>query len=710
MKSSNTHKGAAILIIGFSAIFLIIAGRFIYIQSTAEIEGVNLNEWAEEVRTSSYSLDAKRGNIYDKNGMVLAYDRPTYKMYAIVDPSYSRSEDDPAHVTDPEKTASALAPILDMEQSEIEERIVEAQEAGRFQVEFGNKGRELSQDVKDQIEALKLSGINFDEEAKRYYPNGTFASHIIGFARTEEGHITGVTGVEKQMEEYLREKKGQISYERDKYGSKLLNPNEVLTEPDDGENVHLTIDQKIQTFLEDAMATVDEQYEPEKIMAAVLDADTGQVLALGNRPSYNPNDLGEVQNWYNDIISDSFEPGSTMKMFTWAAAIEEGVYNGDASFKSGSYEVSGTKIHDHKPEGWGEITYDEGFERSSNVAASILGYEKLGPEKFRDYLSEFHLDEKSGIDLPGEGAGKLLYKYPIEKVTTTFGQGSTTTPMQLLTAATAIANDGKMMQPYTLSKITSSETGEIIKEKKPEVIDEPISPETASRMRDLLKRVVSGEHGTGKPFELSDYSMGGKTGTAQIPKEGGGYLTGKENHIFSFLGMAPVEDPELIMYVAVKQPKLDVTETGSEPVSHIVKSVMENSLHYLNINPDQSTDTKVKELEMKDYAGKKTEKVKKELEEEFDNVTVVGKGKEVVKTIPEPGTKVLSDQRIIVITDEPAMPDITGWSLRDVQKLAEHFELQVETMGNGYVVKQNLEKGSKLNKGGYLVVELSPPQ
>ncbi|WP_082234264.1 penicillin-binding protein [Halobacillus massiliensis] len=710
MKSSNTHKGAAILILGFSVIFLIIAGRFIYIQSTAEIQGVNLNEWAEEVRTSSYSLDAKRGNIYDKNGMLLAYDRPTYKIYAIVDPAYSRSEEDPDHVDDPAGTASALAPILDLERSEIEDRIVEAQEDGRFQVEFGNKGKELSQDVKDQIEEMDLNGINFTEEAKRYYPNGTFASHIIGFARPEEGHITGVSGVEKQMEDYLREKKGQISYERDKYGSKLLNPNEVLTEPDDGENVHLTIDQKIQTFLEDAMATVDDEYEPEKIMAAVLDPDTGQVLALGNRPSYNPNDLGEVQNWYNDIISDSFEPGSTMKMFTWAAAIEEGVYDGEDTFQSGSYEASGTKIHDHKPEGWGEITFDEGFERSSNVAASILGYEKLGPEKYRDYLSEFHLDEKSGIDLPGEGVGKLLYNYPIEKVTTTFGQGTTTTPMQLLTAATAIANDGKMMQPYTLSQITSSENGEIIKEKKPEVIDEPISPETASQMRDLLKQVVSGEHGTGKPFELSDYSLGGKTGTAQIPQKGGGYKTGKENHIFSFLGMAPVEDPELLIYVAVKQPKLDVTETGSEPVTHIVKSVMENSLHYLDVNPDQASEAKVEELEMKDYAGENTDKAKKELKKDFSNITFVGEGKEVVKTLPEPGEKVLSDQRIIVITDEPAMPDITGWSLRDVQKLAEYFELQVETMGNGYVIKQNVEKGAKLNKGGYLVVELAPPE
>ncbi|WP_101843795.1 penicillin-binding protein [Halobacillus sp. Marseille-P3879] len=710
MKSSNTHKGAAILILIFSAIFLIITGRFLYIQSTAEIEGVNLNEWAEKARTSSYSLDADRGNIYDKNGMLLAYDRPTYKLYAVVDPEYSRSEEEPEHVTNPEETASVLAPLLNMEESEIEERITEAQEDGRFQVEFGSKGRSLSQDQKEEIEDQELSGINFEEESKRYYPNGTFASHIIGFARTEEGHLTGVTGVEKQMEEHLREEKGEISYERDKYGSKLLNPNEVLQEPEDGHDVHLSIDQKIQTFLEDAMATVDEQYEPEKIMAAVMNPKTGEVVALGNRPSYNPNDLGEVDNWYNDIIADSFEPGSTMKMFTWASAIEEGVYNGEDTFKSGSYEVSGSTIRDHNREGWGEITYDEGFERSSNVAAAKLGYDLLGPEKYRDYLSAFHLDEKSGIDLPNEGEGRVLYDYPIEQVTTSFGQGTTTTPLQLMTAATAIANDGKMMRPYTLSKVTSSENGEIISEKEPEVIDKPISADTASQMRDLLGRVVSGENGTGSQFELNDFSLGGKTGTAQIPKEGGGYLTGKDNHIFSFLGMAPVEDPELLMYVAVKQPDLDATETGSEPVSYILKSVMENSLHYLDINPDQNNDHKVEEKEIKDYAGKDVNKTEDELKKNFNEVTVVGDGNKVKATLPESGTTMLSDQRVIVITDEPEMPDITGWSLRDVQRLAEHFDLQVESMGDGYVDKQSIKEGSQIKEEGYLVVELSTPE
>ncbi|UOR12927.1 penicillin-binding protein [Halobacillus amylolyticus] len=712
MKSPNTHKGAALLIILFSIMFLIIAGRFLYIETTAEVEGVNLQEWAENTRTTSYQLDANRGKIYDKNGMVLAYDRPTYRLHAIVDPSFTTNEADPKHVDDIEETASKLAPLIDMNEAEMAETMKEAKEDGRFQIEFGNKGRDLSQAKMKEIKELELSGIGFDQESKRYYPNGKFASHIIGFARTEDGHINGVTGVEKQMEEYLEGEKGKISYKRDKYGTKLLDPEEILKPPDDGENVHLTLDQKIQTFLEDAMSSVEEQYKPKKIMAAVMDPDTGEILAMSNRPSYNPNDIGDVENWYNDVISNPFEPGSTMKMFTWAAAIEEGVYNGKDKFKSGSYKVGEDypPIYDHKPEGWGKITFNEGFRRSSNVAASILAMEKLGPDKFREYLSAFRLDQKTGIDLPGEASGKILYDYPIEKVTTSFGQGTTTTPIQLMTAATSIANGGKIMKPYVLSKITGSDSDKAVKVSEPEVLGKPISEHTAKKMRDLLGSVVTGEDGTGAPYKLGDYSVAGKTGTAQIPGPDGAYLTGRENYTFSFLGMAPKEDPELLMYVAVQQPELEPTEAGSAPVSYIFNTVMENSLHYLDINPDKSNDQQVDADQLKDVTDMKTKEAVDTLKKTYDHVSVVGNGGKVTATLPNAGTSILSGQRVIVVTDQPKMPDITGWALRDVQRLAEHFNLKMETMGSGYVVKQSIAKGSKLKDDGYLVVELSPPQ
>ncbi|WP_369793213.1 penicillin-binding protein [Halobacillus sp. BBL2006] len=675
---------------------------------------MDLEKWAKDVRTSSYEIDAKRGKIFDKNGMVLAYDRPTYKLYAIVDPDYTTNPEEPNHVTNPEETASRLAPLLDMEASDMVETLKNGQENDRFQVEFGAKGRQISQEKMEEIKELELSGIQFEEEAKRYYPNGLFASHVIGFARTDDGKISGVTGIEKQMEKYLQEKKGTIKYERDKYGTKLLDPNQVMTEPDDGEDVHLTLDQKIQTFLEDAMSQVDDQYSPEKIMAAVMDPDTGEILAMSNRPSYNPNDIGEVDNWYNDLISYPFEPGSTMKIFTWASAIEEGVYNGDSElFKSGTYKVTENSqtISDHNNgQGWGMISYDEGFQRSSNVAASKLVYEKLGPTKFRQYLSAFNLTDKSGIDLPGELTGKLVYERPIEQITTGFGQGSTFTPIQLMTAATSVANGGKIMQPYMLSEITSSETGEVIKEGKPEVIGEPISEDTAKKVRDLMGEVVTSENGTGQSFKLDDYSLAGKTGTAQISEPGKGYLSGRNNYVFSFMGMAPKDDPELLMYVAVKQPDLEPTELGSEPVSYIIRTVMENSLHYLDIQPDKEEDTKVSQHKLPDVTEMSTRNAENELRKTFSNVEIIGDGENVEEILPAPGTKVLENQRIMVITDKPKMPDLTGYSLRDVHRLAEHFDMNIETMGNGYVKSQSIAEGSKIKENGYLVVELSPPE
>lgn len=593
MKDNKNNRSSIILTAVFSLFFLVIVGRFLYIETAATIEGVDLSEYAEDIRTSSYEIDAARGKIYDKNGMVLAYDRPTYRLYAVVDPDYSNNLPEPQHVDDIDETASGLAPLLGMEESEIADKLRSAQENGRFQVEFGTNSSSLTQEEMEEIKDLDLNGIAFKEESKRYYPNGMFASHLIGFARTQEGSISGVTGIEKQMEDYLQEEKGKISYERDKYGTKLLNPNEIMTEPEDGSDVYLTIDQKIQTFLEDAMSQVDEQYSPEKIMAAVMDPETGEVLAMSNRPSYNPNDIGDVDNWYNDLISYPFEPGSTMKIFTWASAMEEGVYNGNELFESGTYKVTENSptIGDHNNGvGWDAISYDEGFRRSSNVASSKLAYEVLGPTKLREYLSGFNLDQKTGIDLPNETTGKFVYERPIEQITTSFGQGSTFTPIQLMTAATAIANDGEMMRPYMLSKITSSDTGDVIEEGQPEKIGEPVSASTAEQMRELMGTVITSEDGTGQSFKLDDYSLAGKTGTAQISEPGKGYLTGRNNYVFSFMGMAPAEDPELLMYVAVQQPDLEVTELGSEPVSYIVRTVMENSLHYLNIQPDKDAE------------------------------------------------------------------------------------------------------------------------
>ncbi|SET30265.1 penicillin-binding protein 2B [Oceanobacillus limi] len=724
-KNQTTHFMTGIFIIFFVAIFLILTGRFIYIQASGEVQNVSLEEWAIEKRTSSYTLESERGKIFDNNGMTLAYDMPTYRMYAIVDPAFSENLESPKHVDDPVSAANKLAPLLDVDEKYILDQINKGIDTQRTQVEFGNAGRALSQSEMEAIDDLNIPGINFYRESSRYYPNGMFASHIIGFARdeeveTEDGAIVrqvkGIAGIENEMNDLLGGKDGYISYQRDLYNKKLLDPNEVIQEPENGDNVYLTIDQKVQTLLEDVMSQVEDKYSPERITAIVMNPKTGEIVAMGNRPSYNPNNPSNVENWYNDAISTPFELGSTMKMFTWAAAIEEGVYNGSEGFKSGSYKINDRvkAINDHNyGKGWGTISYDEGFARSSNVAASKLVWEKIGPDSFLEYLEDFHFDQLSGIDLPGEVGGQILYNWPAEKLTTSFGQGSTATPIQLMKAATAIANDGQMVQPYTIKQIVDSTTGKLLEENETKVVGNPISKETAQQVKELLVSVVQSEHGTGSRFNLRDYSVAGKTGTAEIPNpEGGGYLTGTGNNVYSFLGMAPADDPELMMYVSVKQPDLETEngiESGSSPVSFIFNHVMENSLHYLDIEPDKDDSTDLQQIEIPDLIGKKVSVLREDLISKGITVNVVGEGGQVSASNVKTGESILPNERVILVTNEPTMPDVTGWSMREVLKLAGLLGIELDISGHGYVYKQNIDEGSSISQDDKLHVELIPP-
>lgn len=719
-KNRTTHAMSGVFIIVFSLLFLLLAGRFMYIQATGEVAGVSLEQWAKEKRTTSYPLSSERGKIFDKNGMTLAYDMPVYRLYAIISEEYSKGMEEPLHVVDPAATAKALAPILDVDEKDILTPIENGLKNNKFQVEFGKIGKNLSQNKRDEILALNLPGIYFEEDSLRNYPNGTFASHIIGFAREmdveKEGEVTkeiaGVTGIEREMNDILKGEDGYISYQRDRYNKKLLDADEIVKKPKDGHDVYLTIDQKIQTLLEDVLTDVQEEYNPERITAIVMNPKTGEILAMGNRPSYNPNNPANVENWYNDAISSPFEPGSTMKIFTWASAIEAGVYNGSEGFMSGEYQVNEkiVPIRDHNQgRGWGVISYDEGFTRSSNVAAARLVWEKMGTDTFHEYLQAFDLDKETGIDLPGEIQGQILYNWPREKLTTAFGQGSTLTPIQQMKAATAIANDGKMMQPYVIQKIVDPSTGKVIEEKEPTVVKEPISPETAKEVLQLMDSAVNGKYATGKNYQLEGYTVGGKTGTAQIPDpNGNGYLTGRNNYVFSFLGVAPVEDPELMVYVAVKQPELG-DKPSSEPAAKIFKTVMGNSLRYLNIEPDMEEEKNVELVTVPDLKGQNPSEAKQRLSDLGLNPVVIGDGNKIIAASVDAGEEVLSQKRVFLVTDNPKMPNIIGWSVRDVVQLADLMELKMEVLGGGYAISQSIEAGTALKKNDYLGVEFAEP-
>jgi penicillin-binding protein 2B len=710
-KQPYMNVGAAVLFVIFSLLFFILIFRYYSIQITGEVGGQRLVAKAQQKYNREGILTASRGIIFDRNGEVVAEDTASYKLVAILDKRMSKNSKKPLHVVNPRKTAEELSKYIKMDEEDLYKRL----KMKAFQVEFGKAGRDIDLATKKKIEALHLPGINFLRDSKRYYPNGIFASHLVGYVEPKKGSniIEGKMGIEKTLNSQLTGKDGKMDYESDLWGYILPDGKQKVTPAKNGNDVYLTIDNKIQTFLEDAMNKVAKEYKPKKIIAIVADPKTGEILAMGQRPSFDAKTKeGIDKSWHNEAIENSFEPGSTMKIFTLSAAVQENKFNPNEKYMSGSYKVTpkSQAVHDWKTSGWGSITFLEGLQRSSNVGFAKLANEKLGFDKLREYLTKFGFDKPTGIDLPDETSGKILYQYPIEKATTAFGQGTAITPIQQIQAATAVANDGRMMKPHVVEKIVDHDSGKIIVKKQPEVAGTPISAATAKKVRDYLETVITSDKGTGHAhYQIEGYSVAGKTGTAQIPDPNGGYLTGPSNYVFSFLGMAPKNDPKLIVYVAVQQPDIDDYTKGAIPVSEIFNPVMKNSLQYLNIQP--STVEKPTAEKLPNLTGENVGETVKNLKEKGFIPVVLGKGTKIIKQLPEPGTSILEGEKIILQTEgETIAPDMTGWSLRDVMKVSSIAGLQLNTKGTGYVVKQNVKAGAVLRSGDYLIVELMSPE
>ncbi|WP_158217549.1 penicillin-binding protein [Lottiidibacillus patelloidae] len=708
-KNHKISRRAGMMIGIFILLFFVLTSRIIYIQLKQEVQGYPLQEMAVEEWTKKHELFADRGIIYDRNGIEIAKNVPAYTIIAILKDGGAMEP-----IDDPYDVAAKLAPILDIETSELVNRLTSK---SAYQVEFGPKGRNISFTKKQQIENLGLKGISFIQNMRRLYPNNVFASHVLGYTTLDQsdadGREKGVMGIEAYTNDYLLEKNGSISFRTDKKREfKLPDPKELIDPPNNGDHVYLTIDQKIQTFVEHALTKVEAEFNPEKIIAIVADAKTGKILAMSNRPSFDPN-LRNITNWTNYAISARYEPGSTMKVFTLAAAIEEEMFFADELYQSGQYSVYGTVINDHNYGlGWGKISYLEGVQRSSNVAFSIIA-EQMGPDILLEYYEKMGLTKKTGIDLPNEVNSTFLYDYPLEQISTAWGQGSAITPIQQVQATTAITNDGNMMKPYIIEKIIDSDTEEVLLENKPEIVSNPISAKTAKRVRDILETVITAPAGTAKSYYLEGYQVAGKTGTAQIPDPATGhYLTGWGNNIYSFLGFAPKDDPKLIVYVAVDRPKINSTQSGSLPVSTAVKMIMKSSLQYLEIDPTTNSENSPKQkgnhsITLKDYTSKHVNEASTELKALGLEVIRIGSGDRVVKQAPYAGNVLYDGEKVFLYVDGKAkIPNMTGWSKRDVLKLCAVMELKPNIIGSGFVIKQNIPADTKLKRGDYLVVEL----
>ncbi|WP_416826944.1 penicillin-binding transpeptidase domain-containing protein [Ectobacillus polymachus] len=691
------NKGAGCLMIGFALLFFILLSRFLYLQVIGTVHGESLKKWGTAKYNQNGVLEAMRGTIYDSRGEVLAQDVPAYKLVAILKGDKS--------VKDKEMTAEKLAPVLNQSKDSILQKL----NKDAVQTEFGPAGNNITQKQRDQIMDMNLPGIQFVDGTARIYPNGDFASYVLGYAKPNDLNVLeGQFGLEKSLDSYLHAQNGTVSFDKNASGFS----NQKITPPKNGDNVYLTIDQHIQSFLEDEMKKAYDQYKPSMLVGIIVDPKTGKTLAMSSKPSFDPNNR-DISYFLNDPIAYAYEPGSTFKMFTLAAAINEGVYNGQEYYQSGTYKVGNSIIKDHNDgAGWGSITFDEGVQRSSNVAFSILAEQKLGYDRFRDYIHKFHLDQPTGIDLPGEGKNTILFDKPIQKATTAFGQGSTVTPIQQVQAATAIANDGQMMKPYVIDHIVDPDTNQIIEQHNPEIVDKPITKETAQKERALLETVITSPKGTGTMYKIDGYPVAGKTGTAQIPGPDGHYMVGKENYIFSFMGMAPASDPKLLCYLAIKQPKLKDTDYGSTPLATIFTSVMKNSLQYLKIKESAVADpqslAKQENVSTPNVVGQNMDNAKAMLEKVGLQAVVLGQGN-VTSQMLHAGDTALKGDRVILAGNDNKMPNIVGWSMRDAMNLANVLGLNLKTDGQGYVTDQSIKEGTPVKNGDSLELKLAPP-
>lgn len=697
MKKENKVKISNLLLILALFLFLVITLRVSYIALSKEVDDINIQELASKRTTKTTILKANRGTIFDNSSNVLAQDVSSYTLIAYLDSTRTTDPDNPNHVVDKENTALVLSALLGMEYETV---LSYLNKENVYQTEFGVKGRGLTELEKDTILAANLPGIDFIETTKRYYPYGQFLSYLIGYAKMdEEGNIIGEMGIEKSYNEELTGTNGKTVYQKDLQGYKIAGTKELTEEKVDGDNIYLTIDNNIQFFLEEAITKSSSKYEFDELDIIVANAKTGEVLGYASTPSFDPN-IRDIENYLDPNSSIAFEPGSTMKIYTYMAALEAGVYKGSDTYKSGSFTAKDkTVISDWNKVGWGVITYDQGFIYSSNTAVVNLMDKYLDSDTLKTYLKRLGFGSKVGLNLPNEVSGKIDFKYETEVFNAAFGQGITTTPIQHIKALTTISNDGELLKPYIIKKIEKS-NGEVIEYERTS-LGRVASSRTIEYMKNLMWHTVNDPDGAGHAYYIEGYDIIGKTGTAQIASTNGeGYLTGDKEVIRSIALMFPKDDPEIIIYGAVKR------STTVSSLSEPVKEIIQNIAKYYNIY-NEPEDEATSNKEIKNYINEETETVKEELQSMNITPIILGSGDVITDQYPI-NTTISNSEKVFLITNQTdyVLPDLTGYSRSDLETLFTYLNISYTIKGNGYLKSQSIKSGTKITPDMHIEVVL----
>ena len=702
----NNRKKVGIILFATSiGLFFLFAVRFSYIVIGGHVAGTSLAEKTKQLYQGSEVVKAKRGTIYDRNGVALAEDASSYSIKAILSKTYT-SGDKKLYVEEKnfDKIAEILHKNLSIDKKDALNILEDGAKKELYQVEFGSYGKNISQETKQNIEAdMKkegVAGLYFVDHQARMYPNGVFSSHFIGYAvpDKDENGLVGKLGLESAYNDILSGKDGKIIYQKDNFQNPL--PGTVAEEEKavDGQDIYTTLDSRLQSYLETLMDQVNEEYQPEELTAVLMKAKTGEILAMGQRPTFNPETMegltGEDAIWRNFLVQDSYEPGSTMKVFTTAAAIEEGEFNENETFQSGKIQVEDATINDHDFGEKGVLTMRQALSWSSNVGMVILE-QRLGG-RWYNYLQKLGFGQSTHSGLDDEVNGALPTSNIVDRAMSAYGQAVGVTNFQMMKAFTSIANNGTMIQPRYISKVVDPQTGEE-RTTQTEVLGQPFSKETTEKVREYMRDVVESEnYGSAYGvYSVPGYNVSAKTGTAQIASDTGGYQTGDTAYLYSIVEMVPSEDPDYVLYLTMKHPKT----YDRMALAKIANPLMKRAMDFKETEEDADTETKTEKISVADYRNLEADVAAADAQKSGLQPVVIKKKKKVQKQSTANGDQLISGEKLILYTGgDKLMPDVTGWSKADIMKLGKILGIEVSFDGDGYCVKQELAPYEKITK------------
>ena len=688
--------------------------------------GTDLSVYADSANTIRETEKALRGNIYTRDGTIIAEDNRTYNIICILDENRLSVEGQITYVRDKEYTAEQLAKVLRASK----DTILGYLNQDVWQTELGTAGRNLSESTRNEILAMNLPGIEFTDSIQRVYPLGTFASNLIGFAQSDEtGSTIGRMGTELYLDTYLRGSDGYRIYQADKNGYILPGMKEETKSAENGANIHTTLDQEIQEALEETFLMTEQTFKAKRVWGAVMEIDTGKILGWGQYPSFDPNTL-EITDYNNYGAQIPYEPGSTLKSVTWAAAINEGVYDGKAMIDANVYyynwddernphrtDYSSTvePITNASGNKFGIIDYDHGLMYSSNVVAASIQSELIGSQTNLDYLKAFGFFSPVKTDGMPEETGFLNFTWPGDKISLSYGQGSTVTMLQMLQAYSAIFGNGEMKRPYYVESIRDSyDNNHVLYQAETKITGNPITEATAKQVQEILYRTVNEEDGTAKYYRIPECEIMGKTGTTQVAINGS-YLSGYT--IASFMCALPADNPKVAVYYCFEAPYNHDAHYKTEPVQNLLRKTAMR-LGYANVldetaeptaEPEEDPNAVTVELHngtmpnlinhSLDYAGAKLSGLNGE-------VIVLGGGNTVIDQYPKAGITV-NGGKIFVLTDTNSfvVPDLSGWTRKDVTALWQVTQFGFRLHGEGLVVSQNIAPGTLISRGTEIEVE-----